>query len=388
MAFRGQCPRDVLRFWIALIRARRKQGPTRALHNRRVLLTDFTFTRAAAGAAAGAAVHVMRRALRELARGAGRADAWCAASAAQTRVFTLERRGVASLADWSSAGARRLQPLLQPRGTSLHSSLLPSSALAVSLHARWRSTDVPPQLPPPVPETLTAEPLVDGGSEVATIAGESMLPIASLQYLVEWFHVSCALPWCVAPSCVLVHAPHNVTWVSHRWLAIAASTWTLRTMIMPLAVLQVRNTANMTVRMVLASKPAFVAQKHAQLARPEMERLQTRMKTQVRRCDNSYAFFSEALFGGHSCPDGGHPRRRRVPARTRRRMAKVRASAAFYCRAHARRLQIRLPSGEVGCAFAGARTPLHLLVSGHQAHGAAAVLRNRRRGVVHKSCCS
>ena len=151
----------------------------------------------------------MRRALRELARGA-QADAWRAASAAQASARAHERRGVSSLADWrtGAAGARRLHPcLLQPRGGGApHAGLLPP-ALAASLHARWSSAPAAPLPPPVVPAAEVAHvgTLVDldGGraaSEVASIAGDSNFAIASLQYMVEWFHVSGDLPWCVAPS--------------------------------------------------------------------------------------------------------------------------------------------------------------------------------------------
>lgn len=145
----------------------------------------------------------MRRALRELARGA-RAHAW-QASAAQASAFAHESRGVASLAGWRAgdAGARRLQPLLQQAA-----SRRSPPALAVSLHARWNSGRAPPQ--PPLPEVQPAEvarlgPLdlladAEGGrtaSEVAAIAADSNFAISSLQHMVEWFHVSYDLPWCV-----------------------------------------------------------------------------------------------------------------------------------------------------------------------------------------------
>ena len=146
----------------------------------------------------------MRRAWRELARGA-RAHAW-QASTAQASAFTQECRSVASFAGWRAgdAGVRRLQPLLQPQGAS-HRSLLPP-ALAVSLHARWNSARAPP---PPLPEVVPAEvdrfgPLLadlEGGrvaSEVAAIAADSNFAISSLQYGVEWVHLTYDLPWCVA----------------------------------------------------------------------------------------------------------------------------------------------------------------------------------------------
>ena len=146
----------------------------------------------------------MRRAWRELARGA-RAHAWQAPTAPAS-AFTHECRSVVSVAGWRAgdAGVRRLQPLLQPQGAS-HRSLLPP-ALAVSLHARWNSARAPPS---PLPEVSPAEvgrfgPLLadlEGGrmaSEVAAIAAESNYVISSLQYAVEWVHVSYDLPWCVA----------------------------------------------------------------------------------------------------------------------------------------------------------------------------------------------
>ena len=151
--------------------------------------------------------HAMRRAVRELARGA-RAQA-SQASTAQASAFTHECRSVASYSGWGAgdAGVRRLQPLLQPQGASRRSLLPP--ALAVSLQARWNSARAPP---PPLPEVPPLEvdrlgPLLadsEGGrvaSEVAAIAAESNFAISSLQYMIEWFHVSCDLPWC-ASSCV------------------------------------------------------------------------------------------------------------------------------------------------------------------------------------------
>lgn len=161
----------------------------------------------------------MRRALlRELGH-AGRADAWRAASASQASALAHEHRGVASLAGWraAAAGARVLQPVLTPP----HGSLLPP-ALAVSLHARWNSAAAPPLPPTVVPEAAhTGSLLADTGggcdaSEVATIAGESNLGIASLQYMVEWFHVSCDLPWCVAPPCAAVDATDQVAQVARH----------------------------------------------------------------------------------------------------------------------------------------------------------------------------
>ena len=150
--------------------------------------------------------HAMRRAVRELARGA-RAHA-LRASTAQASVFTHECRSLASFAGWHAgdAGVRRLQPLLQPQGASHHSLLPP--ALAVSLQARWNSTRAPP---PPLPEVPHPEadrfgPLLadlEGSrvaSEVAAIAADSNVAISSLQYMIEWFHVSCDLPWCVVLS--------------------------------------------------------------------------------------------------------------------------------------------------------------------------------------------
>ena len=74
----------------------------------------------------------------------------------------------------------------------------------------------------------------------------------------------------------------KLTCTCTRWLAIAASTVALRSVLAPLTVLQMKNTAKLTVRVRCVAKavrelrPAML-----QLARPVMERLQARMKTQV-----------------------------------------------------------------------------------------------------------
>jgi hypothetical protein len=78
----------------------------------------------------------------------------------------------------------------------------------VAVQARWNSTPAPPLPPPDAPAAeaahaggLLAEAVGGSvGSEVASIAGESNFAIASLQYLVEWFHVSGDLPWCACAA--------------------------------------------------------------------------------------------------------------------------------------------------------------------------------------------
>ena len=227
----------------------------------------------------------MRRALlRELGR-AGRADAWRAASASQASALAHEHRGVASLAGWraAAAGARVLQPVLTPP----HASLLPP-ALAVSLHARWNSAAAPPLPPPVVPEAAHAGGLLaDAGggcaaSEVATIAGESNFGIASLQYMVEWFHVSCDLPWCVAPASAAVDATEQVAQVArHCGLDVDAAHDD------PAAHSNADEEHGEALgapdRGSGSSQPCEVTTcVRSQLARPEVERLQERMKAQVR----------------------------------------------------------------------------------------------------------
>jgi hypothetical protein len=88
------------------------------------------------------------------------------------------------------------------RGTQLpHGRLLPPACAALLVHARWDSTRAAPlaaALPDVAPEVVqaTAADASALASEVASIAADSNAGVATLQYMVEWFHLSLDLPWC------------------------------------------------------------------------------------------------------------------------------------------------------------------------------------------------
>jgi membrane protein insertase Oxa1/YidC/SpoIIIJ len=90
-------------------------------------------------------------------------------------------------------------------------------------------------------------------SEVASIAADSNAAVATLQYMVEYIHLTFDLPWCgrcTLLSAAVQHLTHDARRPRRRWLAIAASTCALRAAIAPLTVLQMKNTAKLSVRRV------------------------------------------------------------------------------------------------------------------------------------------
>ena len=164
----------------------------------------------------------------------------------------------------------------------------------------------------------------------------------------------------------------------HRWLAIVASTVALRTAIVPITVMQMKNTAKLTVRLLSRqATPACAPLTHRrQLARPEMERLQTRMKSQARQMWplGALACVELMCLARCLCPDERPRRCEDVSARSCGSMAKVCDGA----RAHWRRTrrahgccdrlncqQVRLQPVQVISATAGTGPAVHLLLSGH-----------------------
>ncbi|CAM6063533.1 unnamed protein product [Sphagnum tenellum] len=76
-------------------------------------------------------------------------------------------------------------------------------------------------------------------SEVAVAAADSSVPIAALQHLIDYVHIQAGLPW---------------------WLSIAATTLSIRIMLLPVLVYQMKATARLT------------------LLRPELERITNSIK--------------------------------------------------------------------------------------------------------------
>jgi hypothetical protein len=99
-------------------------------------------------------------------------------------------------------------------------------------HLRFESTETGPALRQPVALDQPTGEAVDSlasaaGDDVAALAADSNLLVGALQRSIDWVHVTCDLPW---------------------WLSIAAVTVALRVAIVPAAVVQMRNTAKLTVR--------------------------------------------------------------------------------------------------------------------------------------------
>lgn len=80
---------------------------------------------------------------------------------------------------------------------------------------------------------------VSSMSEVAVAAADSSVPIAALQHLIDYVHIQTGLPW---------------------WLSIAATTLSIRIMLLPVLVYQMKATARLT------------------LLRPELERITNSIK--------------------------------------------------------------------------------------------------------------
>lgn len=88
-----------------------------------------------------------------------------------------------------------------------------------------------------------------GGSEVAAIASESRLPIQYMMYFLEHIHTVSGVPW---------------------WATIVGATVAMRTLMFPLSVMTVKNTAKLT------------------LVRPEMELVQAKMKEDLAMHEGNY----------------------------------------------------------------------------------------------------
>jgi len=168
-----------------------------------------------------------------------------------------------------------------------HESTLAAAAASAASAASDVAASVPPLLPP---------------TDVASIAAESNALISSLQYFIEYIHVSQALPWYGAAP------PRRLSpslSMPRRWASIAAATVALRVCIAPLIVMQMRNTARMTARRLRrrARLSASARLTLAQLARPEMERLQQRMKGASQEPGAAEAYQKElyALWAKHNC---------------------------------------------------------------------------------------
>jgi membrane protein insertase Oxa1/YidC/SpoIIIJ len=67
--------------------------------------------------------------------------------------------------------------------------------------------------------------------DVAALAADNNLLVGGLQRFIDWIHVTYDLPW---------------------WLSIVVATTALRTVILPAVVVQMRNTAKLTVRVGLS----------------------------------------------------------------------------------------------------------------------------------------
>ena len=67
--------------------------------------------------------------------------------------------------------------------------------------------------------------------DIAALAADSNLLVGGLQRFIDWIHVTYDLPW---------------------WLSIVVATAALRTVILPAVVIQMRNTAKLTVRVGLS----------------------------------------------------------------------------------------------------------------------------------------
>jgi len=67
--------------------------------------------------------------------------------------------------------------------------------------------------------------------DIAALTADSNLLVGGLQRFIDWIHVTYDLPW---------------------WLSIVVATAALRTVILPAVVVQMRNTAKLTVRIGLS----------------------------------------------------------------------------------------------------------------------------------------
>ena len=146
----------------------------------------------------------------------------------------------------------------------------PQQSLPFALrHVRFESTGGGSALRQPgtlyQPAVQAADSLASAVDDVAALAADSNLLVGALQRSIDWVHVTHDLPW---------------------WLSIAAVTVALRLAIVPAVVVQMRNTAKLTVRAALlaacfANLCLSIELYIAQLARPDMERLQQRMRTKM-----------------------------------------------------------------------------------------------------------
>jgi len=143
--------------------------------------------------------------------------------------FNLSGRNL----QWTQRHAFSTSPIV---GASWGSSQIETE----SLDAATAASDSATQLFDAAPVLADLSTVVAmGGSEVAAIASESHLPVQYMMYFLEHIHTVSGVPW---------------------WATIVGATVALRTLIFPLSVMTMINTAKLT------------------LARPEMELIQAKMK--------------------------------------------------------------------------------------------------------------
>ena len=149
------------------------------------------------------------------------------------RLFSSLARG--------SAAAVPHGPALRARDARLPQQLLPFALR----HVRFESTGGGSALRQPgtldQPAAQAADSLASAVDDVAALAADSNLLVGALQRSIDWVHVTHDLPW---------------------WLSIAAVTVALRVAIVPAVVVQMRNTAKLTVRAALLASCLLTGVSH------------------------------------------------------------------------------------------------------------------------------
>ena len=124
---------------------------------------------------------------------------------------------------------------------------LPQQSLPFALrHVRFESTGGgAPALQQPValdqPAGEATSSLSSSVDDITALAADSNLLVGALQRSIDWVHVTHDLPW---------------------WLSIAAVTVALRVAIVPAVVVQMRNTAKLTVRAALLASCLLTSASH------------------------------------------------------------------------------------------------------------------------------
>ena len=168
--------------------------------------------------------------MRRAARAVGALGQRLRADAAQrSEPVTSAQRLFSSIARGSAASLP-----LEPRWAR-DARTPPGQSLPFALrHVRLESTDGSSALQQPVahdqPAVEVADSLASAVDDVSALAADSNLLVGALQRSIDWVHVTHDLPW---------------------WLSIAAVTVALRVAIVPAMVVQMRNTAKLTVRAAL-----------------------------------------------------------------------------------------------------------------------------------------